>query len=71
MAYLSAKGIVHRDLSARNLLVDSHNTVKVSDFGLAKSDEKFDVKNSDQEIAVGIFLFFFKFFRFFGQRLKS
>lgn len=41
MAYLEEMGIVHRDLSARNLLVDAGRNVKVSDFGLSfAADEK-------------------------------
>jgi serine/threonine protein kinase len=55
MTYLHTKGIVHRDLSARNLLVDSFNTVKVSDFGLAKNFESgADVStlNEEEQIAV-------------------
>lgn len=37
MAYLEESEIVHGDLSARNLLVDKMNNVKVADFGLSRS----------------------------------
>ena len=37
MLYLSSQGIVHRDLAVRNLLLDEHRNVKVSDFGLSRS----------------------------------
>jgi serine/threonine protein kinase len=41
--YLAQKGIVHRDLSLRNLLVDKKTLqVKVSDLGLGRSN---NVKN--------------------------
>jgi serine/threonine protein kinase len=33
MRYLESMSIIHRDVSARNMLVDSNYRVKVSDFG--------------------------------------
>uniref|UniRef100_A0A673VJC9 receptor protein-tyrosine kinase n=1 Tax=Salmo trutta TaxID=8032 RepID=A0A673VJC9_SALTR len=36
MRYLSERNFVHRDLSARNVLVNSNLVCKVSDFGLSK-----------------------------------
>jgi serine/threonine protein kinase len=42
MVYLESKGIVHRDLSCRNLLVtkvDDKYLVKISDFGLSRGVE--------------------------------
>lgn len=36
MAYLEEHRLVHRDLAARNVLVKNGNTVKITDFGLAK-----------------------------------
>jgi serine/threonine protein kinase len=32
-----AEGVVHRDLKPQNILIDEHDHVYVSDFGLAKS----------------------------------
>lgn len=39
MAYLQSKKIVHRDLALRNILVESDDCVKISDFGLAQTVE--------------------------------
>lgn len=39
MAYLESKHVVHRDLAARNVLISDDGVAKVSDFGLAKSQE--------------------------------
>ena len=36
MKYLEEIGVVHRDLSARNILVGKDNLVKIADFGLAE-----------------------------------
>lgn len=36
MEYLESKGIIHCDLAARNVLVQSPRQVKITDFGLAK-----------------------------------
>ncbi|KAL9980673.1 hypothetical protein ACROYT_G009286 [Oculina patagonica] len=37
MQYLSDKGIIHRDLATRNVLVCDNKLVKVADFGLARN----------------------------------
>ncbi|XP_053067785.1 non-receptor tyrosine-protein kinase TNK1 isoform X2 [Acinonyx jubatus] len=36
MVYLGARGLVHRDLATRNLLLASPRTIKVADFGLVR-----------------------------------
>ncbi|XP_029784323.1 non-receptor tyrosine-protein kinase TNK1 isoform X2 [Suricata suricatta] len=36
MAYLGARGLVHRDLATRNLLLATPRTIKVADFGLVR-----------------------------------
>jgi c-mer proto-oncogene tyrosine kinase len=36
MKYLAAKKFVHRDVAARNCMLDDHLIVKVGDFGLAR-----------------------------------
>lgn len=36
LSYLESKKFVHRDIAARNVLVSSHDTVKLGDFGLSR-----------------------------------
>ncbi|XP_057312170.1 uncharacterized protein LOC130653668 [Hydractinia symbiolongicarpus] len=36
LQYLENKGVVHRDIAARNILVGDNNQLKISDFGLSK-----------------------------------
>ncbi|GMT26687.1 hypothetical protein PFISCL1PPCAC_17984, partial [Pristionchus fissidentatus] len=36
LEYLSSRGYVHRDIAARNIMVDQHETCKIGDFGLCR-----------------------------------
>lgn len=33
--FLHSKGVAHRDLKPENLLLDEHDNLKISDFGMA------------------------------------
>lgn len=35
--YLSSRGFVHRDVAARNIMLDNQERCKIGDFGLARS----------------------------------
>ena len=37
MHYLSSRRVVHRDVAARNVLLDSAHVCKISDFGMSKA----------------------------------
>ena len=51
MHYLHFKNAVHRDLAARNVLLTSEKTVKLTDFGIARTInlENFFMGNNDSE----------------------
>ncbi|GMS99323.1 hypothetical protein PENTCL1PPCAC_21498, partial [Pristionchus entomophagus] len=37
LEYLSSRGFIHRDVAARNIMVDQQETCKIGDFGLCRS----------------------------------
>lgn len=53
MAYLESRHVVHRDLAARNVLISDDGVAKVSDFGLAKTQ---DADNPDGKSTLDFFL---------------
>ena len=54
MVYLSTKGYVHRDLATRNCLVSEDLTVKISDFGLARSVHSVEYYKGTENDAIPI-----------------
>ncbi|RUS70374.1 hypothetical protein EGW08_021860 [Elysia chlorotica] len=54
MVYLSERGYVHRDLATRNCLVGAQLSVKISDFGLARSVHSMDYYRGSDRDAVPV-----------------
>jgi len=52
MNYLESQKIIHRDLSARNILVDEYNTMKVADFGLSRNTSDNYYKSTNNLIPI-------------------
>ncbi|KAF7262591.1 hypothetical protein EG68_00122 [Paragonimus skrjabini miyazakii] len=52
MQYLEAKNVIHRDLRCVNVLVGEDETIKLSDFGLARPLEDQKVYNSDTQFPI-------------------
>lgn len=46
MLYLHSKGIIHRDLTLSNILLDSRHQVKIADFGLATQLQRPDDRHT-------------------------
>lgn len=44
LGHAHAGGVIHRDLKPENILIDTRGTVKIADFGLAKSHQARDYK---------------------------
>ncbi|KAK3089709.1 hypothetical protein FSP39_005811 [Pinctada imbricata] len=51
LSHLAEKQIIHRDVAARNVLLDEHLIAKVADFGLSKHDDTY-VKTSNTRVPV-------------------
>jgi len=53
ITYLHSKSLVHRDIAARNLLLDKHLEIRVSDFGMARIVSSSDKDLGKTETMVG------------------
>jgi serine/threonine protein kinase len=47
MAYLEEMNVLHRDLALRNILIDSKESVKISDFGMSRAAEDYYTSSRD------------------------
>lgn len=47
MAYLESKSCIHRDLAARNCLVGAKNSLKISDFGMSREEEEYQIDSNN------------------------
>ena len=55
--HLHAFKIIHRDIAARNMLLDENYTIKIGDFGLAQKGEEYHnsyniIQNDDQKMKI-------------------
>jgi serine/threonine protein kinase len=51
MLYLSEKRVIHGDLATRNLLLMDVNHVKITDFGLARQLQNYNVYKKTQKVS--------------------
>lgn len=54
MSYLESCNFIHRNLAARNCLMDSDGTIKISDFGMARNLNNKDYYQFNGEFALPI-----------------
>lgn len=54
MVYIAERGYIHRDLATRNCLVGNNLTVKISDFGLARSVHSMDYYHGSDKEAIPV-----------------
>ncbi|KAK3731542.1 hypothetical protein QZH41_011145, partial [Actinostola sp. cb2023] len=46
LIYLHENGVIHKDIKARNILVDQQNVIKIADFGISKKIEDLVTKTT-------------------------